>query len=247
MATDLENTIEYYKELLLYQYINKSKARSTIGLLVSQALVELLPIDLNNAFDLDTALGPQLDILGEYIGFDRIISSPIVRTYFIFNDQVFPYSQSTVGFTDYNSNVNQQYSFYNYIDALGVFTALSDDEYRFLLKLKSLNNVSKYSLGEINSILFSFFGTDVVLFDQMDMSISYFVKPTIARIIQIAKNENILPKPMGVIISGIYSVEDFNQFWKFKDTEYDTGYTIGFSDYNTGWSNSHILSYGDVQ
>ena len=35
MATTLETTIEYYKDLMLYQYINLPKARATIGLLVS--------------------------------------------------------------------------------------------------------------------------------------------------------------------------------------------------------------------
>lgn len=52
------------------QYHNKPKARATI-----EATVGLLPDDLImeviNGFDIETAVGKQLDILGEYVGVDR--------------------------------------------------------------------------------------------------------------------------------------------------------------------------------
>lgn len=61
---------EYYSNLLILQYHNKPKAKATI-----EAVVNLLPDELiqevTNGFDLETAVGKQLDILGEYIGTDR--------------------------------------------------------------------------------------------------------------------------------------------------------------------------------
>ena len=61
---------EYYSNLLILQYHNKPKARSTI-----EATTSLLPDDIIqdviNGFDINTAVGAQLDILGEYIGLDR--------------------------------------------------------------------------------------------------------------------------------------------------------------------------------
>ena len=61
---------EYYSNLLILQYHNKPKAKATI-----EAVVNLLPDELIqeviNGFDIETAEGKQLDILGEYIGVDR--------------------------------------------------------------------------------------------------------------------------------------------------------------------------------
>lgn len=60
----------YYSNLLILQYHDKPKAKATI-----EAVVSLLPDDLiqevTNGFDIETAVGKQLDILGEYIGVDR--------------------------------------------------------------------------------------------------------------------------------------------------------------------------------
>lgn len=61
---------EYYSNLLILQYHNKPKAKATI-----EASVNVLPDGLIqevlNGFNLDTAVGEQLDILGEYVGIDR--------------------------------------------------------------------------------------------------------------------------------------------------------------------------------
>ena len=60
----------YYSNLLILQYHNKPKAKATI-----EASVGLLPDDLIleviNGFDIETAVGKQLDILGIYVGVDR--------------------------------------------------------------------------------------------------------------------------------------------------------------------------------
>ena len=60
----------YYSNLLIMQYHNKPKAKATI-----EATVGLLPdgliMDVINGFDIETAVGKQLDILGEYVGVDR--------------------------------------------------------------------------------------------------------------------------------------------------------------------------------
>lgn len=60
----------YYSNLLILQYHNKPKAKATI-----EASVGLLPDGLiqevMNGFDLDTAVGKQLDTIGIYVGVDR--------------------------------------------------------------------------------------------------------------------------------------------------------------------------------
>lgn len=66
-----EELIEYYADLLIIQYRNKPKAKATIELLADLFTVDLLPLNVKNAFDLDTAIGVQLDSIGKYMGITR--------------------------------------------------------------------------------------------------------------------------------------------------------------------------------
>lgn len=60
----------YYSNLLILQYHNKPKAKATV-----EATVGLLPDELIQeviaGFNIETAVGKQLDILGIYVGVDR--------------------------------------------------------------------------------------------------------------------------------------------------------------------------------
>lgn len=66
----MSKTDSYYSNLLIMQYHGKPKAKATI-----EKSVALLPddiiLDVINGFDIQTAVGKQLDILGEYVGVDR--------------------------------------------------------------------------------------------------------------------------------------------------------------------------------
>lgn len=48
-----------------------NKARAHVELLAQIAIMDQLPIDVQNAFSLESALGVQLDILGKYLGVTR--------------------------------------------------------------------------------------------------------------------------------------------------------------------------------
>lgn len=62
---------KYYQNLLIMQYLGKEKAYATIGVLVNMAIMNKLPLDVQNGFNLDSAVGAQLDVLGKYIGISR--------------------------------------------------------------------------------------------------------------------------------------------------------------------------------
>ena len=71
----MEPYILYYLNLLIIQYRNLPKATQHIRTLVGQALIDLMPSILESSFDLETAEGAQLDILGEYIGISRRVKT----------------------------------------------------------------------------------------------------------------------------------------------------------------------------
>lgn len=63
--------IDYYKDLLILQYRGKQNAEAHISLLADIFSMDLLPLELLNSFDLDSAEGVQLDILAKYFGVNR--------------------------------------------------------------------------------------------------------------------------------------------------------------------------------
>lgn len=66
--TDIE---DYYKDLLILQYNNKPNAQATIKLLTDCGSGDGIFDAIQNGFDFDTAVGTQLDILGNIIGAPR--------------------------------------------------------------------------------------------------------------------------------------------------------------------------------
>lgn len=71
MSIENDALKKYYADLLIIQYHGKPKARSMIEALVNQVLMNQIPQKLEEAFDLETAVGKQLDILGKRLGVTR--------------------------------------------------------------------------------------------------------------------------------------------------------------------------------
>lgn len=78
----LIDNCNYYVRRLIFQYADKPNAQRLIAILAKQALCDDLPDQLQTAFDLDTAVGPQLDVLGKYIGASRVQGAAISPGYF---------------------------------------------------------------------------------------------------------------------------------------------------------------------
>lgn len=70
MSTTQE-IIDYYANLLILQYIGKPKAYATIQALVTPIAMDRLPFAVQSAFELETAVGAQLDVIGKYAGVSR--------------------------------------------------------------------------------------------------------------------------------------------------------------------------------
>lgn len=245
MATlqQINATVDYYKNLLLYQYQGLPKATGTIDLLIRQAICDLVPLDVRDAFNIDTAVGPQLDILGKYIGFSRRVLSQIPRDYFTFGDTDTP-SLAVTGFTAYDSVVNPTSVFLRYSMLAESFDDLEDEEYRLMLKIQIVLNSTDNTLKSITEILFEFFGTDLICYDAKDMSISYLVKPAAKKIALLFASQDALPKPQGVNLTGVYLAEDPTKIFGMADYTEPTS-TQGFVDYAVGSNDSHWLLYQD--
>ncbi len=74
----LAEQLTYYADRLALQYRDKSRARQTVIIAGKVTIADDLAGQLRGAFDLETAVGAQLDVIGRYVGVSRMIgaSSP---------------------------------------------------------------------------------------------------------------------------------------------------------------------------
>lgn len=194
MATLLE-TCQYYVSLLAIQYRQQPNARAQTLILAKQAVADMLASDLFLCFNVDLAVGAQLDIIGKYVGVSRYIGDPIARPYYQFSE-----SDGTIrpnGFQEaLDASVNAQAVWYD-SSFLGTNnTALNDLAYRFVIQLQIILNSSNGTLASIQAYLHMFLPGVVSLVDNADMTLTY----TVTNRIPIAPNvlKRFLPKPMGV-------------------------------------------------
>lgn len=202
ITPEVQKIIDYYMNLLIIQYHEKPKAKATIQAYVKALLADGLMLDVDTAFNLDTAVGVQLDTIGKYVGVDRFYSVTDPVDYFA----VTPYSESSpethqkYGFSTYAafpSNVGNGTITYNSV--ISIANRLNDDDYRILLKLKIARNYSNHSHKSIDAILFEFFGSEVYATSDNDMTMEFNITAAAPLgIVQAAIQKNILPRPMGV-------------------------------------------------
>lgn len=82
MATLLTLVESNYVDRLIAQFRTQPKARATIAICVKQAIGDDLANQLLAAFNVDTAVGVQLDTIGKYVGVNRNIGANPAGTYF---------------------------------------------------------------------------------------------------------------------------------------------------------------------
>lgn len=67
-----EELLEYYKNLLILQYNQQGgTARATIDIIVREVLGSLIAKQVEESFNVETAIGYSLDMIGKYLGIDR--------------------------------------------------------------------------------------------------------------------------------------------------------------------------------
>lgn len=78
----LQDLTSYYVSLLAYEYRGRPNAENQVALFTKQATADFLASQLLTAFDIDTAVGAQLDIIGKYVGVARNIGVQEQKPYF---------------------------------------------------------------------------------------------------------------------------------------------------------------------
>jgi len=197
---------EYYSNLLIMQYHEMARAVATIEAIVTPVFIDQVPIEVQNAFNLETAVGVQLDTLGKYVGVTRYgngLSGPI---------------------------------------------SLVDSDYRVLIKMVLIANMSGSSLYTIQSLLAAAFPGQIYISDNQVMGLNYVIKETLGTsdLLELLVTGGYLPKPMAVQISVVIYPDIAFPYFGF--VSYDSPSTVvsPFNSYSFYNLNSPWLSYAGV-
>lgn len=250
MSSQLDTILEYYANLLIIQYRNKPKARQQIKDIVSvlfpvnEATGNLLILDVRDCYNLDTAIGVQLDIVGKYAGIDRFYSGQALDGISAF--ALVGYNQtptpSQLGFATYSTNPTTQHTL-SYKDLLSLNNQLDDDDYRVLIKLKIVQNNINNSRKQIDDDLFKFFGNSIYASSRGNMKMTYFIPSTLTALIKVAIQKGVLPRPLGVRLDYLIPVRK-NYFGFATYNGYPSNIT-GFSTYSET-KDGNTLHYKDL-
>jgi hypothetical protein len=153
-------TIDAYLALITAYHRGKPKFSATVSALVDplaqlQAFLQALP----GQFDLDVAIGAQLDVIGIWVGESRYVKTPLQGVYFSFDIEGLGFDQGVwQGPFDPDNGLNR----------------LDDDSYRLLIRAKIAANQWDGTLPQAQQILDTLFagtGSDVFIQDNQDMTI----------------------------------------------------------------------------
>lgn len=243
--------IAYYANLLIIQYHNQPRAKATIELFAEILIASDIYLDVQNAYDVETAVGVQLDVIGKYVGVDRFYSELVITDYFslIEYDEVAspPASPPRFGFSDYTNFMAFSYNgTLQYSDLIATGNELNDDAFRTLIKLKIIINNSNFSHKEIDDNLFAFFGDQIRAESIGNMQMVFFITGELSSLIQAIVFKNLLPRPMGVGAAVVQNISGL--MFGFTDyNESPSPYAYGFSDYSDFASLSgQVLQYSQI-
>lgn len=202
---DTQELIHYYTELLIEQYRPMPKARATVEALVGEVIADQIYNSVLNAYNIDTAVGAQLDVIGKYVGVSRYVKGlDFDREYFAMPSYEDPDPTSYAGFYAYSDTPIVNY-WALYADFVSAYQ-MTDDEMRRFIKYQIRLNKSDMSLQEIDEIMYEYFGADCEVTDGTDMTVTYAFDPAATdKFIKIVAFVGALPRPAGVkiIITGV--------------------------------------------
>lgn len=246
-AVTVQGIVDYYVNLLIIQYHNKPKAKAMIDLFVSQLIASGIIFDVRDGYNLETAVGKQLDVIGKYVGVNRTFKAQDLHDFFglTFYDEVDPDLMDKWGFTNYtNFDTLIENGTLTYNSIILKDFNLSDEDFRVIIKLKIIQNNSNHSYKSINDSMFAFFGNELIPDSDQDMHMYYFVPAAFSQIILAAIIKKVLPKPMGVGLSYITQTDTFFGFSTYDITNPRiTGFSE-YADYST--KSGEILNYSKI-
>lgn len=202
---DYENILkqlqEYYSNTLIIQYNSKPKAKATIEMLVQLVYMNAILMQIRDAFDWKTAVGKQLDIIGQWVGVSRIyqqnnISGKTYLSYPGWDDETDTLQHGYSDYTTFDSNTGNDLT-YKELEKLGA--NLNDDDYRTVIGLKIIKNNINHTAKNIDDAIWEYFNGQVYT-TWTNYQITYHYPAELTTIIEVCNAKNVLLAPNGINI-----------------------------------------------
>jgi len=156
-------------------------------------------LDVVNKYDLDQAIGKQLDVIGEWVGQSRTLSDNIEFKFFGFDDTPNSLNFGEEGSPSIGGRFREEYE--PFINT----TTLQDPEYLFAIKAKIARNLTDGTIDSLIQALDFLLGNGVsTVQDIGGMAVYYSVARELTFNEKALIRAGILPKPAGVrIVAGV--------------------------------------------
>jgi len=198
-----EEIVAYYKQLLIVQYAAKPKMAAAVSAFVAELVSDSISQTVRDGFALGTAVGVQLDVMGTYRGIVReIYGLDVTKDYFQLVPTTAPDYSIYHGFALTSQAPAIDWYFIRPKDISATQYVLNDGEFEKVIRYIAAVHRSFYSLEEIDDILYEFFGTNLTVTDNEDMTITYTHQLSDPELLfKFAQSIDALPRPAGVGIN----------------------------------------------
>lgn len=201
-------------------------------------LLEQMPA----VFDVDTAVGVQLDTIGRWVGQSRLIEGVLLVQFFGFTDQLAALPFGEEG----NPAVGGR--FYGEGEPFTSTSVLADPEYRTLIKARIVRNNAQGTTAELVAALDFLFTAPCIVDDPGTMAIGVSIGRPLTLVEQaIVAGLDILPRPAGVRIAWI--IYYYGEFFGFEGQAGAEGFaeeTATHLDGSMTFDGSWTLDYDDL-
>lgn len=203
-----ETLVAYYKATLIAQYRDKTKAQATIGALMGGSdgsyglIADAIVNQVRDGFDLETAVGVQLDMLGKLRGVTRFLATLSLGRIFL---PLVPYDDPDVGIlpgiATYEDAVLPPTTYTMTYDDFTP-TRLADADFRRVIQFLAALSSAEYTYAKLDLICYSFFEGNVNLKITGNMAITYqHLTSDTDDLFAIINQLGLLPAPAGVSVA----------------------------------------------
>jgi hypothetical protein len=111
-----------------------------------------------------------------------------------------------------------------------LYSSLSDDDFRTLIKFAVAKHSTNGSLKEIDTVLHNFFSDKIIVFDNYDSTMIIEYDSSLEAIVEIAKTNNIVPKPAGIGLTLTVFTDVVNGIWYTRVTIQNSNLSITYDN-----------------
>ena len=223
----MRDVIDQSALMLIKQYWEKPRAKAEIEAMLGnwQTIADLFR-SFDHAFDLDFAVGNQLDIIGRIVGISRNVPAVVPRVRFGFS-----INPVCVGFADRFDFTRISAPFLSRFDQAFTSQQLDDAEYRRVIRVKIAKNscaayMSSTDRNSLQDVIRLAFNDRAYVTDNKDMTLTLYVSPSVSLDeIRLLLRLDLLPRPQAVYYKIIILAEPMQTFGFSLNPN-----SLGFSD-----------------